>query len=148
MNEVKPVWIAFIDRDIKQRVIKPAFPYQIEAYYTFMSDPEKKVLDINNGGYVFKIKPFGKKEYPSFCILVNDRQENNILSNDKEALEKYVADENAIKAAARESQRPGYRATQLKRFHANSGGNRKKHSRNRKTKRSKRSKRVHTAKRK
>ena len=79
--------------------INEARPYQKDAYNTFMKIKDDKgvvsvTINFNYpGGYKFIIKNFDsglKGDYSSLCVLVNDKREERILSNEREVLKKYV----------------------------------------------------------
>ena len=114
-----PVFISIIDA-VGQNSVVPAHKYQAYAYnkyfaikqqsnpinepltvkaegmiitYTIRSDKvEFDIIDENGHNYIFEIKDF-KDGDESFCILVNARKQEQVLSNNKQLLEAYATEE-------------------------------------------------------
>lgn len=74
-----------------------AHPYQAHAYHTFMKEYE---YNVSNAEYVFKLVKFLPTgligDYSSFCVMINDKAENHILSNDEELLRGFVSWRNRL----------------------------------------------------
>jgi len=79
----------------------PARDYQASAYATFMSNPH--VVEIHfqyPGGIHFKVQKMNtqdlKGDYSRFCVLVNERGEKHILSDNEAMLRKFVGWKNRL----------------------------------------------------
>jgi len=102
---------------------------QFYSYYAFMGNPNISELNFNYPTNENPIKYTIKKYIDEtsgnpgrFCVYINEKKEESLLSDNKTALERHAANQNRIMSQ---------------------GGNRTKRSR-----KTKRSKRMHTAKRK
>ena len=154
--------------------VAPVRKDQFYSYYAFMSNPEIPQLHFNypplNNPVIYTIKKYIDETHGNpgrFCVYTSTSPGQRILSDNKEALNEYVKNQNAaIKNAANQEAARQEAAKQKAPLiyppakmaldkqaawqlwaaqQGVSGGNRTKHSRNRKTKKSKR---VHTSKRK
>ena len=81
----------------KDNLIKvfPARDYQTKAYNIFMTNKSNKLINYKyNNNYIFSVVNFDssflKGDYPSFCVLINNKNEHHILSNDEELLTKFI----------------------------------------------------------
>ena len=76
-----------------------AYFYQKTAYNLFMKSYTNE-MNFKENGFIFTLKKFNntglKGDYSSFCILINDKNERHILSNNKELLNYYVNYRNRI----------------------------------------------------
>jgi hypothetical protein len=77
--------------------------YQESAFYTFMNTNNDAVTEIQfkyPHGINFKVMKFNtaglQGNYPRFCVLVNERGEHHILSDDKAKLSAFVGWRNRI----------------------------------------------------
>ena len=74
-------------------IVYSARDYQVSAYNTFMNinnNAVKQIIFDYPGNIKFKIIKFDKSglngSYDRFCVLVNDKNEQHILSDNKEQL--------------------------------------------------------------
>jgi hypothetical protein len=136
------VFIAYMNKQ-NMYVVEPVPRIdQVYSYYAFMSNPEIPQLHFNyptsKTPIIYDIKKYIDETHGNpgrFCIYKSESPGQRILSDNKEALDEYVKNKEAANLEAAERARA---ARMFNKF----GGNRTKHSRNRKTKR------VHTSKRK
>lgn len=75
--------------------------YQVSSYITFMSNQFIKRIDFSYpGGIKFSLKKFDtsalKGDYSRFCVLVNERGEEHILSDDKNLLRGFTGWKNRL----------------------------------------------------
>ena len=76
--------------------------YQKDAYHKFMNRKNsEEFMDFNyDESYIFTIKKFDTHgldgKYENFCVLVNKKQEQHILSNDNELLKNFIGWRNRI----------------------------------------------------
>ena len=77
--------------------VSNAHTYQADAYRNFMKEYEN---NFNTGPYVFKLVKFLPTglngDYSSFCVMINDKEENHILSNDEHLLRGFVSWRNRL----------------------------------------------------
>lgn len=76
-----------------------AYLYQKKAYNLFMKSYTNE-MNFKENGFIFTLKKFDdiglKGNYSSFCVLINDKNEKHILSDNKELLDYYVNYRNRI----------------------------------------------------
>jgi len=79
----------------------PAREYQASAFATFMSNPH--VVEIHfhyPGNIIFKVQKMNtqnlKGDYSRFCVLVNERGEKHILSDNEAQLRSFVGWKNRL----------------------------------------------------
>ena len=106
MNEINNPKVFIGIENKKDNLIKvfPARDYQTKAYNIFMTNKfnkSNKFINYNyNNNYIFSIVNFDssflKGYYPSFCVLINNKNEKHILSNDKELLTKFIGWRNRL----------------------------------------------------
>ena len=79
----------------------PAREYQASAFATFMSNPH--VVEIHfhyPGNVIFKVQKMNtqnlKGDYSRFCVLVNERGEKHILSDNEAQLRGFVGWKNRL----------------------------------------------------
>lgn len=76
-----------------------AYLYQKTAYNLFMKSYTNE-MNFKENGFIFTLKKFDnaglKRDYSSFCVLVNDKDEKHILSDNKQLLYYYVNYRNRI----------------------------------------------------
>jgi hypothetical protein len=85
-------------------MVFPARDYQTKAYNTFMRVINDEGVESVNfkfrGGIVFSVVKFNtsglKGDYSSFCVLVNEKGENHILSNNEDLLKGFVGWKNRL----------------------------------------------------
>jgi len=96
------IFIAIHHLDFGTYYVYPANSYQKEGYEYFMNNNKNNVnLKVGLGGcFEFTMEKFHDThlngDYSSFCILINDKNERHILSNNKELLNYYVNYRNRI----------------------------------------------------
>ena len=88
-----PVFVGV--RGPRGTVVFPTRSYQAEAYRMFMNrDPGVEKIHYNKNGYVFDVVPFNTAgysgSYPRFAVLINDKNEHHILSDDEDKLRGFV----------------------------------------------------------
>jgi hypothetical protein len=88
------------DKPTKQKTVVEATNYQKYGYYQFM--PQMPKFEYNKGGYVFTILPVDgvKDTYRGSCLYINESGDQRILSDNKEALDEYVKNQNAARQNA------------------------------------------------
>ncbi len=90
------VFIAIQQADGSSTVTN-AHAYQADAYRNFMKEYEN---NYNTGPYVFKLVKFIPTglngDYSSFCVMINDKEEKHILSNDEDLLRVFVSWRNRL----------------------------------------------------
>jgi hypothetical protein len=100
MSEEKKVWIVMTDKTTKQKTVVEATDYQKYGYYEFMRNPERPTFVYNEGEYFFTIHLFNGDKQSRLCLYINQSGDQRILSDDKEALDKYVMQQNAANQKA------------------------------------------------
>jgi hypothetical protein len=106
MSEEKKVWIVMTDKTTGKKEVVEAQDHQKYGYYEFMRNPERPTFVYNEGGYFFTIHLFNGDKQSRLCLYINQSGDQRILSDDKEALDKYVMQQNAANQKAARQEAP------------------------------------------
>lgn len=101
MSEQLPVSISVFQNPYIGYNVFDARDYQKDAYYRFMeTNNEKMTFRYDEGRIVFTMKKFDDSgfegDYSSFCCLVNDKDEEHILSNNAHLLNGFTGFRNRM----------------------------------------------------
>jgi hypothetical protein len=89
------------DKETNGTTVHPARDYQKSAFDTFMSNPHIVKIDFSYpGNIIFNLQKFNTGgltgDYRRFCVLVNEDNEQHILSDNKTLLEGFVGWKNRL----------------------------------------------------